>query len=143
MTTEKGNLKRHQQAVHEGKKYSCDKCGYQATSQGSLKRHREAKHEGVTYSCDDCNYKAAFKAGLVQHIRVKHEGIRYTCDRCDYEATQSGNLKAHKEYDYELGAGSGRPLSSSCSCTLLFRQKLSGLAKVEYLFTLRKVQEIL
>ena len=37
-----GDLKQHQQNVHEGMKYACDKCDYKATTHGSLKRHQQS-----------------------------------------------------------------------------------------------------
>ena len=46
---EKGNLKTHQQSKHEGVKYSCIQCEYQATAQGSLRRHQQYKHNGVRF----------------------------------------------------------------------------------------------
>ena len=38
-------LKTHKQSMHEGVKYSCNQCEYQATNQGNLKRHKQSHHK--------------------------------------------------------------------------------------------------
>ena len=43
-------IKTHKESVHEGVKYKCSECNYQATERGSLKKHRESVHEGVKNS---------------------------------------------------------------------------------------------
>merc|ERR1712082_589801 len=47
-------LKKHKESVHEGVKYQCNQCHYQATQQSSLKKHKESVHEGVKYQCNQC-----------------------------------------------------------------------------------------
>ena len=47
--TIRGDLSIHKRAVHEGVKYPCGQCNYQATTQGSLDEHKRAVHEGVKY----------------------------------------------------------------------------------------------
>ena len=37
-------VRRHIRSVHEGVKYACNQCDYQATAQGSLTRHFQSKH---------------------------------------------------------------------------------------------------
>ena len=44
------------------------------TDLGSLKRHKESIHEGVRYSCDKCDYKATILNNLKRHIKGKHQG---------------------------------------------------------------------
>ena len=48
------NLKTHIQAKHEGVKYACNQCDYQATQQAHLTTHIQAKHEDVIYACNQC-----------------------------------------------------------------------------------------
>ena len=66
---------KHIESIHEGFKYGCDQCDYQATQQINLKRHIESKHEGVKYACDQCDYQASRKDKLKVHIELKHEGF--------------------------------------------------------------------
>ena len=35
-----------------------NQCDYQATTQRFLKTHKQSKHEGVKYSCTQCEYQA-------------------------------------------------------------------------------------
>ena len=42
-------LAQHKREVHEGVKYPCGQCNYQATSKGNQTRHKRAVHEGVNY----------------------------------------------------------------------------------------------
>ena len=52
------NSQTHEQSKHEGEKYPCDLCDYQATDRGNLTRHKQSKHEGKKYPCDSCDYQA-------------------------------------------------------------------------------------
>ena len=45
-------MKKHIQSKHEGIKYPCNQCDYQATKQGSLQTHIQSKHEGIKYPCN-------------------------------------------------------------------------------------------
>ena len=54
----KKDLVRHIRNRHEGVRYSCNQCEYQATTQKTLKAHKEAVHEGVKYLCNQCEYQA-------------------------------------------------------------------------------------
>ena len=58
-------------------------------------------HEGVKYACDQCEYQASWQGNLKKHIDLKHEGVKYACDQCDYQATQKGSLKAHIDSKHE------------------------------------------
>jgi hypothetical protein len=51
------NLTTHKQSRHEGKKYPCDSCDYQATERGHITTHKQSKHEGKKYPCD---YQATY-----------------------------------------------------------------------------------
>ena len=42
----KDSRAKHIRSKHEGVKYSCNQCEYQATQQGDLKRHKQSKHNG-------------------------------------------------------------------------------------------------
>ena len=95
--TRRQDLRKHREAVHEGKRYPCDMCDYQATQPNSLKVHRMAKHTGVTFPCDQCDYKASVKGSLRNHKRSMHEGAVYPCDECDFVGKWASILKQHKK----------------------------------------------
>ena len=95
--TTQGSLKTHKESIHEGVKYSCNKCEFHATQKGDLKRHREAIHEGVKYSCNQCEFHATQKGHLQRHKESIHEGVVYSCNQCEYQATWQTHLQRHKE----------------------------------------------
>ena len=64
---------------------------------GSMLTHYRSIHEGIKYPCNHCDYQATGSDNLTTHIQSKHEGIKYPCDRCDYQATQKSNLTRHKK----------------------------------------------
>ena len=41
-TTSEGSFTQHQSAVHEGVKYPCSQCNFQANSRGHLTQHKES-----------------------------------------------------------------------------------------------------
>ena len=43
----KSSIYTHIRAAHEGVKYPCEECEYQATQKGDLDRHRKSVHEGI------------------------------------------------------------------------------------------------
>ena len=44
---------KHYRSVHEGIKYPCNQCDYQATQQSSLQTHIAAKHSDKILKCDN------------------------------------------------------------------------------------------
>ena len=98
---QKGNLRTHYRAVHEGIKYPCNQCDYQATQKGDLQIHIQAIHESIKYPCAQCDYQATRQSHLQQHIQSQHEGIRYLCNQCDYLASTRSSLRAHIRSKHE------------------------------------------
>ena len=47
-------------------------------------------HEGIKYECDQCDYQAAQQTNLKTHTMSVHEGSKYQCDLCEFKATQKG-----------------------------------------------------
>ena len=45
----------------KGRKYNCKECGKQMANMGSLYTHIRAVHEGVKYPCQECLYQANSK----------------------------------------------------------------------------------
>ena len=88
------HLTRHIQSLHEGVKYACNQCGYQATKQGNLTTHIQSKHEGVKYACYQCDQQFTAQGSLKIHIQSKHEGVKYACNQCDYHGSKDA-LRMH------------------------------------------------
>ena len=60
-------------SFHEGVRYACNKCDFQATRQeDGLKMHIKSIHEGVKYACNQCDHQAADPSNLRKHIKNKH-----------------------------------------------------------------------
>ena len=58
--------------MHDGLRYACDKCDYQATQTGTLKQHIRSLHEGIQQFCDKCDYKTVWPKCMKDHQRRKH-----------------------------------------------------------------------
>ena len=59
------------ESIHEGVKYACNQCDYQATQQSHLKNHIKSQHENFKYPCNKCDYQGS-KDALRFHLRKKH-----------------------------------------------------------------------
>ena len=57
--------------------------------------HYRSKHEGVKYPCNLCDYQAKKLSNLQRHIQFVHEGFKYSCNQCDYQATKQSYLDTH------------------------------------------------
>ena len=51
---------------------------YQASynSRQDLRRHIQSKHEGLRYACNQCEYQASYNSDLRKHIQSQHGGMR-------------------------------------------------------------------
>jgi len=56
----------------QGKKFSCNQCSKVYGSQLALSLHTKAEHEGVRYPCTVCPYQAKRKAHLKLHMEKRH-----------------------------------------------------------------------
>ena len=68
--------------------FTCKKCDYQATQKNHLSRHEQSVHEGRKYLCEECNYQAKRKSSLTTHQQSVHMGKKFPCEECDYQATR-------------------------------------------------------
>ena len=96
-------LKKHVKHYHEGEKeFVCQMCGKAFTSPNYLRHHIAAVHEGSRkYKCKFCSKSYAHQEGMNNHIRTVHEGVKYQCEFCEKTFTQSNNLKLHIAKQHE------------------------------------------
>merc|ERR1712129_273821 len=95
------DLKRHKEAVHEGKLYQCEYCDYKASQFRNLTIHKESVHlKAKLVKCDLCDYKSV-KKNMKTHKESIHDRIRHSCDQCDYKSAQAGLLRIHKQTQHE------------------------------------------
>ena len=69
----------HYRSIHEGIKYPCNHCDYQATQQTHLQKHIQSVHEGIRYPCNQCDYQATQQCHLQRHIAAKHSNNILQC----------------------------------------------------------------
>ena len=79
----------------------CPECPAVFTFKQAMVRHYRSKHEGIKYLCSQCDYQAPRMDSLQDHIQAKHGGVKYPCNQCDYEATAKGNLLNHIQSQHE------------------------------------------
>ena len=70
--------------MHEGIKYKCEFCDYEANRTDRLKTHVQTVHEGFKYFCEFCNFEAARKDRLKKHLELVHERVN------KYEKSEEG-----------------------------------------------------
>ena len=85
----------HFKSKHEGVRFFCDQCSFQATRRAYVKTHVQSVHEGVRYPCAKCTFKANTENSLRDHRKAVHEGIVYMCSLCPYKSAKKNNLKRH------------------------------------------------
>ena len=100
--TTKGNLKKHVQTVHLGKKnFKCDTCGKAFGEAGNLNRHVQTIHLGQkNFTCDTCGKSFGLAHNLKAHVQTIHLGQRpkrHKCDECDQAFAYKRQLDKHLE----------------------------------------------
>ena len=99
--TQKASIIKHQQSVHEGRKFLCGSCDYQASSRGNLSTHQQSVHEGRRFPCGSCDYQATQKTHLTAHQQSVHGGRTYICDQCSFQFRHKTSLTKHQQLVHE------------------------------------------
>ena len=92
----------HYQSVHQGIKYPCLECDYEATRKDLLSSQHESVHQGRKYSCELCGFQAKYQSSVNSHHQSVHQGLKYPCHQCDYQATQKSNIKRHIQTKHSI-----------------------------------------
>ena len=95
-------LARHIQSEHQGVKFVCNQCEYQATFKGNLTKHIQSQHYGLKYVCDQCDNLYTDTNTLRKHIQSVHEGVKYGCQKCKQQFTVLTNLNRHMKNVHEM-----------------------------------------
>ena len=53
--------------------YKCLQCDFETMSTFSIMTHKQSKHEGIRYDCNDCEYQATTRGNLNRHKLKYHE----------------------------------------------------------------------
>ena len=83
--------------MHNGVKYNCEYCEYQATTKSSLRQHIQSIHNGVKHSGEFVIIKLIKKILFkdVQSQHSVHNAVKYNCHFCDYKASSHDNFRRH------------------------------------------------
>ena len=60
------------QISNDNKSTQCPECGAEFTAKSSMVTHYRSKHEGVKYPCNQCDYQATTQGNLQRHIQSQH-----------------------------------------------------------------------
>ena len=58
--------------VHEGNKFKCNTCDFEAGQRNRLEEHRKSKHKGMTYPCNHCKFETKVERYLRVHTQKNH-----------------------------------------------------------------------
>ena len=68
-------------------------CGCQVSNKIDLAIRKKSVHNGVKYLCRQCNYQATSKCNLAEYkIVLVYDGVKYHYRKCNYEAITKGSL---------------------------------------------------
>ena len=68
---------------------------YKSSNKGNLTKHVESLHEGIKHYCKQCDYKAFRRSSLTLDVETIHEGIKYDCELCEHKPTNKPNTKIY------------------------------------------------
>ena len=74
------------------KNFRCDQCDHVFTQKANLKRHIEFLHDyenASFFKCEQCKLQYTTKDALKQHNLTKHSKIKLLCDQCEYSTSQN------------------------------------------------------
>ena len=60
------------QISSDAKSTECPECGKEFTKKTSMVTHYRSIHEGIKYPCNQCDYQATTQSNLQKHIQSKH-----------------------------------------------------------------------
>ena len=55
-------------SIHEGIRYKCPSCAFEATHQTTLKLHIESSHEGIKYKVSHCHNQISIASNARGHF---------------------------------------------------------------------------
>ena len=93
---ERQNLQFHTMSCHEENKknFACDICNKSFANPRQLYTHR-ALHLGKRFLCQECGYRARSSANLRGHVKARHEARQHNCPLCAKKFSSGNNLKNH------------------------------------------------
>ena len=93
---------------HHGIGKECGQCGLKFVKLGQLQEHIRVLHEGHRYKCNECDYEAKVNKSLQLHVlkiaegKVGHEGFKHKCDKCSFKTHYKIKLKDHSKVNHNM-----------------------------------------
>ena len=106
----------HNEVIHNGKLFECDRCKYKAFRQSSLASHKTNKHNDSKHTCKLCKKTFPQEAILIRHVQSVHEGVCYFCDECDRSFSLLGSLNTHKTTIHGTGKNKKQKIHMTLFC---------------------------
>ena len=75
----------------------CPDCEAVFYNKHTMMRHYKSVHEGIKYPCNECDYEATLRSNLKNHMEAMHGNNILTCYQCDYQTKWRGAFNAHKK----------------------------------------------
>ena len=85
------------QISSDAKSTECPECGKVFSHKRDMVRHYRSVHEGIKYPCNQCDYQATQQSHLQTHIAAKHSDNILQCEFCDYQTKWRNKYYAHKK----------------------------------------------
>ena len=92
-----GHLAEHKTSVHEGVKYLCGKCNFQATTKGSLTEHKKQCMKVSNIPAVNATIKQQHMEVLLNTEGQVQEGVRFQCRYCNQQYSSRANLTKHQK----------------------------------------------
>ena len=89
------------QISSDAKTFQCPGCQGVFRDRSNLVKHYRSEHEGIRYPCNHCDYQAKRLSHLKDHISAKHSEDIIKCDFCDFETKWKQQYRKHMK-DYHL-----------------------------------------
>ena len=84
--------------------FICEYCDTNFSQKGNLKRHINSIHEVVNFSCESCEFTTTRKDKLREHINSKHYQKKFKCLECSAEFSRNDNLAKHMKNHVDLSS---------------------------------------
>uniref|UniRef100_A0A4W3KHR0 Zinc finger and BTB domain-containing protein 41 n=1 Tax=Callorhinchus milii TaxID=7868 RepID=A0A4W3KHR0_CALMI len=93
-----GNLKRHIECTHGGKrKWTCFICGKAVRERTTLKEHLRIHSGEKPHLCSICGQSFRHGSSYRLHLRVHHDDKRYECEDCGKTFIRHDHLTKHRK----------------------------------------------
>ena len=66
--------------MHDGVKFPCKHCSYQANTNRSLQIHQNSVYAGVKYPWKHCTNQTTTNRSFKEHQKSMHDGVKYKSD---------------------------------------------------------------